>query len=275
MPELPETETIARDLDRLVSGSRIKHVSVQRPDVIRLLSASQLADQLTGLSILGSWRRAKNVVMDLSDGMRVLVQPRFTGVLSVLALPAVCAPIPYECVRLGLDDGRALVYSDVRRLGTFTAASPAQFDDINSTLGVEPLDPEFTADRLSGILRGSGKTVKSLLMDQGRIAGCGNIYASEALWRAGIDPSKRAASLGGGEALALRDSLVAVLSESIAARGTTFRDYRDASGGRGGFAERLAVYGRGGKPCLRCGRRLVASHAIDGRSTVFCYGCQA
>ena len=274
MPELPETETIARDLDRLVTGSQIKHVTVLRPDVIRLLNESQLTGRLAGLRILGSWRRAKNVVMDLSSGTRVLVQPRFTGVLSVLDTTAARATVPYECVRLALEDGRALVYSDVRRLGTFTVASPDQFDDIDSALGVEPLDPAFTADRLSGILRGSGKAVKSLLMDQGRIAGCGNIYASEALWRAGIDPSKRATSLGGGEALALRDSLVAVLSESIAARGTTFRDYRDASGGRGGFAELLAVYGRGGKPCLRCGLRLVETHAIDGRSTVFCYECQ-
>jgi formamidopyrimidine-DNA glycosylase len=177
-------------------------------------------------------------------------------------------------VHLGLDDGSALVYSDVRRLGTFAVATPEQFGDINSALGVEPLDPEFTADRLSGILRGSGKVVKSLLMEQGRIAGCGNIYASEALWRAGIDPSRRARSLSEGEALALREGLVAVLSESISVRGTTFRDYRDATGGRGGFAERLAVYGRGGKPCLRCRRRLAETHAIDGRSTVFCYGCQ-
>ncbi|MEP7346433.1 MAG: zinc finger domain-containing protein, partial [Gemmatimonadaceae bacterium] len=127
---------------------------------------------------------------------------------------------------------------------------------------------------LSGILRGSGKVVKALLMDQSRIAGCGNIYASEALWRAGIDPSRRANTVGEGEALLLHGSLVAVLSESIAQRGTTFRDYRDASGGRGGFSELLSVYGRGGKPCLRCARRLVMTHAIDGRSTVFCYRCQ-
>ncbi len=274
MPELPETETIARDLDRMISGRVINHVTVLRPNVVRLLPVAALPTRLIGQVIVRAWRRAKNVVLDLTDGHRILVQPRFTGVLSVLDAQPAPEALSHECVRLGLDDGRALVYSDVRRLGTFAVANPQQFDDINSTLGVEPLDQEFTSARLSGILRGSGKAVKSVLMDQARIAGCGNIYASEALWRAGIDPSRRASALSEDEALLLRDSLVAVLSESIAKRGTTFRDYRDASGGRGGFSELLSVYGRAGKPCLRCGRRLVTTHAIDGRSTVFCYWCQ-
>jgi formamidopyrimidine-DNA glycosylase len=111
-------------------------------------------------------------------------------------------------------------------------------------------------------------------MDQRRVAGVGNIYANEALWRSGIDPSREARSIGAGPAASLRDALVAVLGESIAARGTSFRDYRDANGDRGAFAEQLDVYGRAGQPCRRCGRRLVGTHAIDGRSTVFCAACQ-
>jgi formamidopyrimidine-DNA glycosylase len=106
------------------------------------------------------------------------------------------------------------------------------------------------------------------------VVGIGNIYANEALWRARIDPSREARSLSPVEGEQLHDAIVSVLTESIAARGTSFRDYRDASGGKGSFVEKLAVYGRGGLPCPRCGAKLIATHAIDGRSTVFCARCQ-
>jgi formamidopyrimidine-DNA glycosylase len=111
-------------------------------------------------------------------------------------------------------------------------------------------------------------------MDQRVVVGIGNISATEALWRAGIDPSREARSLSSVESAELHHAIVSVLSESIAARGTSFRDYRDAKGGKGSFVEKLAVYGRGGLPCLRCGGKLIATHAIDGRSTVFCARCQ-
>jgi formamidopyrimidine-DNA glycosylase len=111
-------------------------------------------------------------------------------------------------------------------------------------------------------------------MDQRVLVGIGNIYANEACWRAGVDPSRSARSVGPGEALRLRDGIVGVLTASIEARGTSFRDYRDATGGKGDFERSLAVYGRGGEPCLRCGARLIETHAIDGRSTVLCAGCQ-
>jgi formamidopyrimidine-DNA glycosylase len=116
--------------------------------------------------------------------------------------------------------------------------------------------------------------VKKVLMDQRRIAGVGNIYANEALWRAGIDPSRSARTVTRAEAEAIRDGLTGVLRESIEARGTSFRDYRDASGARGAFAPKLAVYGRGGLPCPRCGATLIDTNAIDGRTTVFCARCQ-
>jgi formamidopyrimidine-DNA glycosylase len=111
-------------------------------------------------------------------------------------------------------------------------------------------------------------------MDQRKIAGIGNIYANEALWRAGIDPSRPAKSVDAASAERLRDEIVSVLRESIEARGTSFRDYRDARGERGRFAEQLQAYGRGGEPCMRCGKRLILTHAIDGRATVLCAGCQ-
>ena len=152
--------------------------------------------------------------------------------------------------------------------------SPARFAEYSATLGIEPLDREFTDSHLSGILRGSRQAVKKVLMDQRVVVGIGNIYANEACWRAGIDPSRSARTVTADEAAALRAGIVGVLTESIAARGTSFRDYRDASGGRGDFERSLAVYGRGGEPCLRCGARLVETHVIDGRTTVLCAGCQ-
>ena len=112
-------------------------------------------------------------------------------------------------------------------------------------------------------------------MDQRRIAGVGNIYANEALWAARIDPSRPARAVSDEEASALREALVGILTKAIEARGTTFRDFRDANGDRGGFAEHLAAYGRGGQPCRRCGTRLTTTHAIDGRATVFCHRCQS
>jgi formamidopyrimidine-DNA glycosylase len=149
-----------------------------------------------------------------------------------------------------------------------------RFDAYAAGLGAEPLDPAFTEAHLSGILRGSRQAVKKVLMDQRMLAGVGNIYANEACWRAGVDPSRPARTLDPEEIAALHAGIVGVLTESIAARGTSFRDYRDATGGKGDFERSLAAYGRGNEPCLRCGARLVETHAIDGRSTVLCARCQ-
>src|SRR4029079_11137461 len=126
---------------------------------------------------------------------------------------------------------------------------------------LEPLDPEFTAGHLSVLLRGSRQAIKKVLMNQRTLAGVGNIYANEALWRARIDPSRAANRVTADEAQSLHDALVDVLTESIALRGTSFRDYRDASGARGGFVERLQAYRRDGEPCARCGRKLIGTHA--------------
>lgn len=274
MPELPETETIARDLHQEVRGARITTVRVSKPDVLRGVSPAQLSKRLTGATIAGAWRRAKLVVLDLSTGDRIVVQPRFTGALLIDtgALPQ--EERRYSTLELRLADGRILHYRDIRRLGTVSLMSPDQFARYTARLGVEPLDPSFTAKHLSVLLRASRQAVKKLLMDQRAIAGIGNIYANEALWRAGIDPSRESRQITPREAATLHESVVSVLRESIAARGTSFRDYRDARGARGQFVEQLAVYGRGGEPCPRCGTRLVGTHAIDGRMTVLCAHCQ-
>jgi formamidopyrimidine-DNA glycosylase len=275
MPELPETETIARDLDREISGARITEVMVTKGDVLREISARELRRRLMGAMITHSWRRAKLVVLDLSTGDHLVVQPRFTGALLIDAGDLPEREREYSALELALDDGRSFHYRDIRRLGTVSLMHDDRFERYSSALGIEPLDPAFTAQHLSVLLRGSRQAVKKVLMDQRAVAGIGNIYANEALWRARVDPSRVAQRVSPDEAERLRSAIVDVLTESIAARGTSFRDYRDASGARGRFVERLAVYGRAGELCPRCGARLVGTHAIDGRMTVLCARCQS
>lgn len=293
MPELPETETIARDLHAAVCGAELGTPEVRRADVLRgERRTDRFSARTAGQTITRVWRRAKLVVLDLSSGDRLVVQPRFTGAL-VLADPtrrAVPSGLggaqhdavgtlddPFLCLLWPLGDGRTLAYRDVRRLGTVALHDAAGWEAYQAGLGAEPLGLDFTPTALSAILRASRMAIKPVLMDQRRLAGVGNIYATEALWRAAIDPSRRAARVARDAAAVsrLHAALQDVLAESIALRGTTFRDYRDAYGGTGGFAARLSAYGRAGEPCPRCGRRLVGTHAIDGRMTVFCPTCQA
>jgi formamidopyrimidine-DNA glycosylase len=274
VPELPETETIARDLDKAIRGRQIVSVAVRKADVLREVKPRSFASRLRGATITRTWRRAKLVVTDLDTGDHLVVQPRFTGALLIDDGSLDPVQLRYSTLRLDLDDGRALHYADVRRLGTVALMSSRRFPQYSERLGVEPLDRTFTAAHLSGVLRATNQPVKRVLMEQRKIAGIGNIYANEALWRARIDPSRAGSSVSAGETALLRDSIVAVLSEAIEARGTSFRDYRDASGNRGSFVEKLAAYGRGGLPCHRCGARLVSTHAIDGRGTTLCVRCQ-
>ncbi|HEY4733057.1 MAG TPA: bifunctional DNA-formamidopyrimidine glycosylase/DNA-(apurinic or apyrimidinic site) lyase [Gemmatimonadaceae bacterium] len=274
MPELPETETIARDLDGAIRGRTIKKVSVRKSDVLREVNPRSLAKRVQNATIVRSWRRAKLVVLDLDTGDRLVVQPRFTGALLIDDGTFRGNELSYSTMRFELDDGRALHYADVRRLGTVALMSPARFDEYSGKLGIEPLDRAFTAAHLSGVLRATSQPVKKVLMEQRKIAGIGNIYANEALWRSRIDPSRPAAAISPEEAAVLRDSIVDVLREAIKARGTSFRDYRDARGQRGSFVEKLDAYGRGGLPCRRCGSKLVSTHAVDGRATTMCVRCQ-
>ena len=274
MPELPETETIARDLDAAIRGRKVVAVTVRKSDVLREVKPRSFANRLRNARILRTWRRAKLVVTDLDTDDHLVVQPRFTGALLIDDGSLSGEQLRYSTLKIDLDDGRALHYADVRRLGTVALMSSKRFSEYSDRLGIEPLDRTFTAAHLSGVLRAGTQPVKRLLMEQRKIAGIGNIYANEALWRARIDPSRAAMSLTIEETALLRDSIVAVLSESIEARGTSFRDYRDASGKPGAFVGKLAAYGRGGLPCHRCGARLVSTHAIDGRSTTLCVRCQ-
>jgi formamidopyrimidine-DNA glycosylase len=275
VPELPETETIARDLDEEVAGVRIERVVVTKADVLRETTAGAFASGVSGTTILRAWRRAKLVVLDLSSGDRIVVQPRFTGAMLIDTGTLPDDERRYSTLELVLEDGRSIHYRDIRRLGTVTLMSADRFAKYSAALGVEPLDPLFTGEHLSVLLRGSRQPIKKVLMDQRVVVGIGNIYANEALWRAGIDPSRAANAVSIDEAQQLRDEIVTVLTDSIAHRGTSFRDYRDARGERGTFVERLQAYGHAGDPCARCGRKLIGTQAIDGRMTVLCAHCQS
>jgi formamidopyrimidine-DNA glycosylase len=275
VPELPETETYARDLNGLVRGVVIRSVRVRRPNVLRRVRTGRaLAKRLTGTSIQRVWRRAKHIIFDLANGDRLLVQPRFTGILFVTDGYPTDAKEQYITVSLELADGRWLHYADVRRLGTVTLFDPTQFAAFVARLGVEPLENEFTSERLARALHGSRQAIKKVVMDQSRIAGVGNIYAAEALWYARIDPSRPASTIKADEVARLRKAIVQVLTKAVEGRGTSIRDYRDANRAEGDYAPRLKAYGRESLPCRRCGTRLVGTMAIDGRATVFCWRCQ-
>lgn len=281
MPELPETETIARDLHEDVRGATITHVEITRPDVLRDLAESAWPHTLRELVIARVWRRAKLVVLDLASAVdaadvtqHLVVQPRFTGALLVDdgSLPASLRE--FVCVTFALRDGRQLHYRDVRRLGTVACQTPARFAEYTRVLGPEPLAPTMRGEQLAATLGRSTRPLKALLMDQTRLAGVGNIYATEACWAAALDPSRSGTSLTHDEWQRLHEALVRILTASIAARGTSFRDYRDARGAQGQYVHALQAYGRAGAPCPRCARRLIGTEAIDGRMTVLCAWCQ-
>lgn len=270
MPELPEVETIVRDLDRLATGAVLGRVAVLRPDLIEGGTAEEFAEGMHGHTIGGVARRAKNIVIDLGAD-RLVVNLGMTGRL--LVMPGDAPLPPHTGVRFELADGRQLVYHDVRRFGRLQLFSAADWEARQGAMGWEPLDPDFTPSVLLEMAGRSRVAVKTWLMDQRRVVGVGNIYASEALFRAGIDPRRPANTLSAEEADRLHGAVHAVLREAIDFRGTTLLDYRDASGERGGFAARLRVYDRAGDPCHTCGQP-IARIVQGGRSTFFCERCQ-
>lgn len=266
---------MARDMDALVRGASITDVRVRRPNVLRRVrSAKTLKKRLTGTRIERVWRRAKHIIFDLASGDRLLVQPRFTGTLFVTPRYPADAKELYVTVSLELGKKRWMHYADVRRLGTVTLLNQKEFAEFASRLGLEPLEEGFTTTHVAQALRSSRQAIKKVVMDQARIAGVGNIYAAEALWRARLDPSQPADSLTLPEVERLREAIVYVLRDAVENRGTTIRDYRDANGDEGDYFDRLKAYGRGSQPCPRCGARLVDTQVIDGRTTVFCWRCQ-
>jgi formamidopyrimidine-DNA glycosylase len=270
VPELPEVETIVRDLARLLPGAVIREVEVVHADLVEGEDAESFARALRGARVERVTRRAKNILLHLEDGL-LRVNLGMTGRLLVRGPDT--PPPTHPGVRFRLEDGRELAYHDTRRFGRLMRHSRESYAAWEGDLGVEPLSAELTGEHLHDLARRSRVAVKSWLMDQRRVVGVGNIYASEALFRAGIDPRRPASSLSLEESARLRDEVRAVLQEAIDFRGTTFLDYRDARGERGGFVDRLRVYDREGLPCTACGEP-VQRIVQGGRSTFFCARCQ-
>lgn len=269
MPELPEVETIVRDLRRLVSGATILRTAVLRPDLIAG-DVHDFEERTSARTIDRIDRRAKNIVITLGDD-RLIINLGMTGRVLVQA-PGEPEPT-HLGVRFELSDERRMLYQDVRRFGRLTLLSDTEWEARSERLGVEPLSADFTAEHLYRLTRQSRMAIKPWMMDQKRVVGVGNIYASEALFRARVSPRKAARRITRREAAAIHDAVQEVLTEAIDFRGTTLADYRDASGDPGGFSLRLAVYDREGEPCPSCGspiRKIVQA----GRSTFFCPKCQ-
>lgn len=217
-------------------------------------------------------RRGKNVLFRLDGGRALLVNLGMTGRL-LLPGPGGAAEARHCGVRIHFHDGTALTYDDVRRFGALEILGARDWRRRNRALGPEPLSAGFTAGVLVGSLSGSRSPIRSWLLDQRRVAGVGNIYANEALWEARIHPLRPASSLDPGEARRLHRALRRILRAAIEARGTTLRDYRDASGDEGSFAHLLRVYGRDGRPCPRCGTE-VERGVLSNRSIFVCRRCQ-
>jgi formamidopyrimidine-DNA glycosylase len=261
MPELPEVETIRRDLVRDLVGARIVSVWTSgKPLHNRPIDVAALR-KARG-TIVALRRHGKYLYVDTETGS-VIVHLGMTGSLTVTApgnKPA------HTHVVFGLDNGRELRYVDARRFGQVTTQPPVN-------VGIDPFERGFTATRLGSLLERSGRAVKPFLLDQSQVAGIGNIYASEALFSAQIHPDSPAKLLGGEPVAALWRAIRDVLRAAIRNRGTTLRNYRDGEGREGGNQRRLRVYARDGEPCVRCGDT-VRRTVHQGRATYFCPGCQ-
>lgn len=265
MPELPEVETVRRTLlphvvDRVVERVAVRERRLRRP------VPADIAARLTGRRITALRRLGKYLLFDLDDGHVLLVHLGMSG-----SLAATGGGGKHDHVEIELRGGTRLVYNDPRRFGLVDVVDDAPAEV--AELGVDPLSSEFTVAYLAGICRGRSRPIKNVLMDQAFIAGLGNIYASEILFRAAVRPTRRARTLRRREVEAIRDATGTVLADAIRAGGSSISDYRDGDGKPGYFQLQAAVYDREGKECRRCGA-LVRTRVLSGRSTFYCPGCQ-
>lgn len=273
MPELPEVETMVRDIRPALLGRRIEHVSLSHTDVLRGLTRPKLLRALAGATVRDVTRRAKHGIVHF-DEARLVLQPGMTGNLLVYNRPLSAEEARYAVLRARLDNGVEFVYRDIRRIGKLRLLNERAWQRYDQALGPEPLDPALSLERFSEGLRHSRAAIKKILMDQRKIVGVGNIYANEALFAAGIDPSKPANRVPAEAWPRLYRETRRILLAAIESEGTTFRDYRTGTGRPGNFQLALLVYERAGEPCRICGTRLGSTHEIDARVTVFCHRCQ-
>jgi len=285
MPELPEVETIVRDLNKYLPGKIIKSFQLFNKKTINL-SLAVWRRQVVGVKITKVWRRGKQIIIDLVGDKHLVIHLKMTGqliwqgkhdlVVGGHPIVGVGEELPNKFTRavFSLSDGGQLFFNDVRKFGYIKLVSAKELDIAFTRLGLEPLAKSFNDKKLKLALVNSPKAkIKPALLDQTKVVGIGNIYADESLWRAGILPSRTVASLKDAEWKALAKAIVGVLKSSITHRGTSFSNYRDAQGSSGSFLKKLKVYGRGGQECRKCGKILHKSK-LGGRGTVWCEECQ-
>lgn len=295
MPELPEVETIVRDLRDFLASRKIVGISVENPLAGRRdgqldSSLPVFRKRIVGQSVRGISRRAKTLVFEL-DRDYLLIHLKMTGqlvyrgcrqercetVVGGHPIVGVGDELPNKFTRviLSFDDGSQLFFNDVRRFGWLKLVSPEIWAAYERSLGQEPLDKGFTLDYFTAsINKKKNSTIKQAILEQKYFVGVGNIYADESLFAARINPARKVANLLPAEVKLLWQAIPRILRLAIKHRGTSFNDYRDARGERGNFVKLLKVYGRGGQSCTVCGRPL-SKTKIGGRGTVWCEHCQA
>jgi len=273
MPEMPEVETVRRRLAPVLEGATIERAEIVDPRLTRPVAPAFVADRLVGETVATVDRRGKYLLWRLASGRTLVVHLRMTG--SFRHAPA--GELPEDAHRratLGLDTGAEVAYRDVRRFGTWELLDEGHLRPyLSARLGPEPLAPSFSAARLARLTEGRRAPVKAFLLDQRRLAGIGNIYADEALWRARIHPLRPTGELDADEVARLHRAVRAALRRGVELQGSTLRDYVTPDGDGGGMQNEFHVYGRLGEPCDRCGRP-IERIVVGGRGTWFCPRCQ-
>jgi len=271
MPELPEVETIRRHLAPHLEGRVLERLDVLDPRFCLPLAPAELVDAVQGRRIERLSRRGKYLIFEFAGDVFLLLHLRMTGTLLLDPAP----DTPYQRVTFGLDDGHTLRFCDPRRFGTgeLAVGAPALEAFLAARLGIEPLGDELTGAALRAMARGRRAPVKAFLLDQRRIAGVGNIYADEALFRARIHPLRPAGSLTLAQCDALAEAVRYALTRGLDAGGATIDDFRHPDGVVGAFQNEFQIHLRRGEPCVACGTPVVKMVAA-GRGTYVCESCQ-
>ena len=274
MPELPEVETVRIGLAAALEGHCLKQVAIHRAD-LRKPFPPDFVRRLAQRRVQHVGRRAKYLLLDLECGETLIMHMGMSGRFTVHAHGAGTATGKHDHVVFDVDDGKRVVFTDPRRFGLMDLARTSEIalHPLFAGIGPEPLSSEFTPAVLSAALTGKRTPIKSALLDQRVVAGLGNIYVCEALFRAGISPKRLASSVPGARAARLVPAIKSVLKDALAAGGSSLRDYARADGELGYFQHHFAVYDREGKPCPHC-RGKIKRIVQAGRSTFYCPQCQ-
>jgi len=272
VPELPEVETVRRRLEPVLVGRTFADVEILDARLTRPHDPAEVAAELRGERVAHADRRGKYLVVRFESGRALLVHLRMTG--TFLAGDAGTLEDPHRRAVARLDDGSDVAYRDVRRFGTWLLLEPDEVEPYLAVrLGPEPLTEAFTPEFLRERLRGRRAPLKAAVLDQRTVAGLGNIYADEALWRARLHPRREAGALRRPQLVALHAAIRDALELGIARQGSTLRDYRTPDGEAGAMQHEFKVYGRLGEPCDRCGTP-IERIVVGGRGTWFCPRCQ-